>query len=452
MRISRLSRAALLAALAAFPAAAQAPAPRALSLDDALRTARENNPDYQKRLAEVETADADRRQARGAFYPRVTLGFSSSGYSQRTFTGRDEFGRPVAEPLPITIEGSQMRQSLDVGGLTLFDGGGRLRTLRSAEATVAASRAGVEAEELRLRGEVTRRYYAAVRQRQAIALEERLLEVAQAGLEATQRLLRVAVRTPVDVLSAEVKVAEQEQALERARGEARKAELDLRQQMGVFGSEPLALSDAAPAPFDPSELDAEALVAAALSANPRIERVDAGVRAADQRVRAAGAARWPTLSVGAGLSRNQNFTGYRGLVEPTPRDRTLGLDFQFSLPLFNQFRTSSAIAQARAGRTSAQVDARAERIAVERDVRFALVELENAFGAVRAAERTLAISRERRELSDQQYRLGSISFTDLQSAVEDLARAERAAHDARFDFAAALVTLEEKAGGPVALR
>ena len=441
----RPAAALLLAALAALPAAAQLQAPRSLSLDEALSVARENNPDYQKRLADVQAAEADRRQALGAMLPRLSLNVGTGGSNSRTFTGVDEFGRPV-ESTAVTSERSDMRQTLSLSEVRIFDGGANLRRLRAAEAGRDASRAGVEAEELRLAGEVTRRYYAALRQRQAIALEERLLEGARASLEATRRLLRVAVRTPVDVLSAEVKVAEAEQALERARGEARKAELDLRQQMGVFGREPLALVDAPPAPFDPAGVDVEALVASALSESPRIGRVDAGVRAADQRVRAARAGRWPTLSLGLSASRFQTFSGYRGLLEPTPQNRSYGLDLSLNFPLFDQLATSSSVARARATRTGAEVDARAERLAVERDVRAALVELENAWGAVRTAERTLALSRERRQMADEQYRLGSITFTELQTAIEDAARAERTAHTARFDFAAALATLEEKAG------
>jgi len=446
----RLLPAAAALVLAAAPAAAQQPAARTLSLSEALGIARENNPDYRKKLAEVQTADADRRRALGALFPTLTLNASTGGYRTRTSTGRDQFGRPVSDTVRI-IEGSNARQSLSLGDLTLFDGGARLRELRAAEAGADASRSGVAAEELRLVGEVTRRYYAALRSQQAIALEERLLQSARESLEATRQLLRVGVRSPVDVLGAEVKIAEAEQAVERARAERRQAELDLRQQMGMFGSEPLALTGSPPAVFDPAGLDADALVARALDTSPRIDRVDAGLRAADQRLGAARAARWPTLSLGASVYRNQNFEGYRGLYETSPRDQTLDVGFSLSFPLFNQFRTTGAIAQARAGRLTAEVDARAERLAVERDVRASLVELENAWHASRAAERTLALARERLEMASQQYRLGSVSFTDLQDSVEGAARAERDALSARFDFAAALATLEEKVGGGVGM-
>ena len=441
----RAALAAALLASAAAPAAAQ-DAPRPLSLAEAVGVARENNPDYLKRRSEVTAADAGRRQALGAFLPVVSLDMRASGYSSRTFTGRDPLGRPLEQDSAVVSQGSGMSQSLSLGNLTLFDGGARMREYRAARASADAATSAVAAEELRLAGEVARRYWRAVQNDRLIALEQRLLESAKESLEATRRLLRVAVRTPVDVLGAEVKVAEQEQALEKARGERRRAELDLRQQMGLLGGEPLALTDPPPPVFDASALDVEALVASALAGNPRLARVGAALTAADQRLGAARAGRWPTLTTGLNLSRDQNFQGYRGLYEVNPRNQSLGFNFSLSVPLFNQFRTSNQIAQARATRLGAEVDVRAERLAVERDVRAALIDLQNAQRAVEGSARTVGLARERLELARQQYQLGSLSFAELQDAVEGAARAERDALATQFDFAVALASLEEKAG------
>ena len=54
----------------------------------------------------------------------------------------------------------------------------------------------------------------------ADCLRESGLPPDQLVLELTRELVRVGVRGPLDVLGAEVAVAEQEQALERARGDA----------------------------------------------------------------------------------------------------------------------------------------------------------------------------------------------------------------------------------------
>ncbi|HEX5727047.1 MAG TPA: TolC family protein [Longimicrobiaceae bacterium] len=446
MKTKTTALAALLAALAA-PLAAQ-PAPP-LTLAEALRLAREHNPQYRKALNQVESADADRRTRLGAFFPSLSVAVNSGGSYNRSYTGVDDFGNPTTLEDPRESRSSSMRQSVSLGSLTLFDGGVKLRDYRAAQAAAAGARFGVAAEELRLRGELERRYWKAVEAERLIALEERLLETAREQLDATRRLVSVAVRTPVDVLAAEVKVAEQELALERARGERRRAELDLRQEIGVIEGPPRPLADEPAAPFDPAPLDADALLAAAFAANPRLDRAEAGVRAAEQRLGAARAGRFPTLSLTAGAGRATNVSGYDALVEPNPLDQSYSFGFQLNVPLFTQFATSGRIAQARATRNGAQEDARAERLAVERDVRSALIELENAFRAAGNAERSLRLNRQRLELAQEQYRLGALSFTELQDAVSGTATAEREALKARFTFAAALATLEEKVGAPV---
>ncbi len=398
----------------------------------------------------MRAAQADVRRGRGAYLPELRLGLSTGAGYSRTFTGRNPLGDIVEQEDALESKYSDMSQSVS-GGLTLFDGGARRGELRAARSTQGAAAAGAEAEALRMRAEVARRYWKAVQAERAIALEERLLESAREQLETTQRLLRVGVKSPVDVLGAEVKVAEAEQALERARGEHRRALLDLRQEMGVLDASPVRLVDEPLAPFDPGALDAAALVAHALAANPRIARAAGNEAAAGHRVRAAGASRWPTLAFSVRGGRSQFFEDYSGLKEVNPLNQSVGIGFDVTLPVFDGFRTSAAVAQARARLEGAQADTRAERLAVETEVRAALIDLGNAHRAAVLAERTAGLARQRLEMAQEQYRVGGLTFPELQDAVEGAARAEREALETRFDFAAALATLEEKVGAPVAV-
>lgn len=441
-------------ALAAAPAhlSAQDAQPQQgepLSLQQALRTAEENNPAYRRALTEVGTAQADVRRARGAFLPELSLNMGVGGSYSRALTGTGQFGEVVRRDEALESNGSSSTQSVSLSGFTLFDGGQRRRDLRAARAGQGSVAARVGTEEIRMRADVARRYWESVRTDRVIRLEEELLASARDRLVLTQALVRVGVRGPLDVLGAEVTVAEQEQALERARGEARKAQLDLRQSMGVIQGGWLRLTDEPPAMFDPSTLNTETLVASALSAHPRIQRVDLVVTQSDERYGAARAARLPRLSVGANLGRNQRYTDYSGLVGINPLDQSAGLNFSLSVPLFTGYRTTYQIQSARAATVAAREDARGERLALEREVRGALVDLDNTFRAARTAERTLGLNRQRLELAQEQYRVGALTLNDLTDAVERAGRAERDVLRTRFEFATALATLEERAGTPV---
>jgi outer membrane protein len=451
--MTRNRTSALVALLLAAPVhlAAQDAPPQGepLSLQQALGTAQEYNPAYRRAVTEVGTAEADVRRARGAFLPDLTLSMGVGGSYNRTLTGLDPFGEVVRRPEALESNGSDSRQTLSLSGLSLWDGGQRRRDLRAARAGEQATAARVGSEEIRMRAEVARRYWEAVRADRTIRLEEELMAAARDRLEVTQALVRVGVRGPLDVLGAEVAVAEQEQALERARGEARTRQLDLRQAMGVIQGPWLRLTDEPTEMFDPATLDGEAIVARALSAHPRIQRVDLSVTQADARYASARTGRLPRLTLGASLGRSQRYSDYGGLKDLNPLDQSAGLNLNLQVPLFTGHRTSYQMQSARAIRDAATEDARGERLALEREVRGALIDLDNAYRAARNAERTLGLNRQRLQLAQEQYRVGALTLNDLTDAVERAARAERDVLRTRFEFATALATLDERAGHPV---
>jgi outer membrane protein len=431
------------------PATPQAPQGEPLSLRQALATAQEHNPGYRRAISEVATAEADVRRARGAFLPDVNFAMGTSGGFNRKLTGQTQFGEVIRRDTVLEYSGSSARQSLSLSGFRLYDGGERRSNLQAARAGEQAVVARVGSEEIRMRADVARRYWEAVRTDRTIRLEEELMAAARDRLEVTRALVRVGVRGPLDVLGAEVAVAEQEQALERARGEARTRQLDLRQAMGVIEGGWLRLTDEPPTLFDPSTLDTESLVTAAIAAHPRIQRVDLTVRQADARIGSARSARLPRLSMGATVARDQGYEGYGGLVGVNPLDQRVAVDFTLQVPIFTGHKTSYSIQSARAARDAAAEDARGERLALEREVRGALIDLDNAFRAAANAERALGLNRQRVTLAQQQYRVGALTLNDLTDAVERASRAERDALRTRFEFATALATLEERAGGPV---
>lgn len=439
----------LAALLLGAPLAAQQ-APQRLSLEDALRIARESNPAFRSAQSDVRVADARERQSLGAFLPRVSADLSVGGSSTRTWTGTDPFGNPLPSEQAIESVRSSGSQGVSLS-IPLFQRG-RLGELQAARADEGAVTALVRVEEARLRAEVTRRYHDALRAGRVIELEEALLASARERLEATQRLFRIAAQGMVEVLGAEVEVARQEQAVEQARGEARKAKLALAEVMGTMEAADAVLTSEPPAVFDPAGLGADSLVALALRGSPRVAQAASARDAAEHRARVARGHRWPTVSALAGVGRSTSGLDDQGIsiFDPSARaNRTVSLGFSIDLPLFDQFRGSLGVAQAEAGRTRARESVRQTQLSVEREVRSALIDLQNAHRSIQLAERAAQLSQDRLEMAREQYREGALRFLDLQTVVDRTAQAERDALRARFEFAHALASLEEKVGAPV---
>jgi outer membrane protein len=444
-RVRLAAAAALLPMLAAAPALTQQ-ATGALTLEDALRIAREQNPAFQRVRNDLEPADMAVRQAwANAFLPTLNASVGFSGSQSTAVTGLDPFGQVVRLDAPRRARCSGASQGIG-GGITLFDGFSSLRLLQAQRSEYDATEANIAAQEVQLTAQISREFYQAVRALRVIALEEALLASARERLGTTEALLRLAARNRVDVLGAQADVAQSEQAVQRARGEADKARLALAASMGLGPATSITVDTALPAVFNPSDLDATSLVTLALLSSPVIRQREAAVEAARHRVAAARGRRLPTISGNFGYYRSVNQTGYGAWGEFNPLNYGHSFGISASLPLFTRFQTTAAIASASAASQDAEHDLRGARLNLERDVRAALIDLENAYRSLQLAEQNAELSRERQELTQEQYRLGGVNFTELQNVIDRTAQAERQLLDARFQFNTARLTLEERLG------
>ncbi len=428
----------------ATPTASQEPQ-SLLTLEEALQLARRNNPAYLRASALADATGADVRAGLGAFLPSLTGSLSWSGNSRTIVTGEDDFGRPVALDDPLTFRSSTATQGVS-SGLTLFDGLANLYNYRAAKAGAASAYANVDLAEATLGAEVERRFYTALQAQRLIDVEEQLLEVSRRQLDATQRLFRVAARTEVDVLGAQVQVAQQEQALEQARGDARKAALRLAELIGLDETVSFRVSGELPSAVDRSQLDADDLVARALTSNPRVRGAEAEAAQADFTASAAAGRRWPSVTARASFGRAVSLSSYDALFEFDPRDRSFGFGIDVQVPLFNRFQTSLAIAQATANARVAEENLREQRLTLEREVRSAYIDLATAERRLELAERAVDLSRRRLTMAQEQYQLGTIGFTDFQQIVTQTSQDARQLLSAEGEYARALVTLAELVG------
>jgi len=252
-----------------------------------------------------------------------------------------------------------------------------------------------------------------------------------------------------DVLGARVDVANRELDLARARGEARKAHLGLREYLGLAEDVAFELAGETAAAFDPGALDASQLVALALSGHPSVAQLDAAARSAGAQASAAGARRWPSVSASLGLGRSMSLSSYDALFEPNPRNRSFSFGLSLTLPVFTGFETSAQIARADAQARNAEEALRAGRLAVEREVRSALIDLQNAHRALEVARQAADLSGQRLELARQRYQVGQLDFALLQQIMSLAAQSERQVVEAEVNLAVALVSLEEAVGAEV---
>lgn len=419
----------------------------ALTLEQAVQIARERNPTFRRVQLGIRDADVRVLSAYGSFLPTLDASMGWNGTRRTTSVGQDNFGETIVQDQSRTFTSSSASQSVQ-SSLTLFDGFKNVNGVRAARKGVEVAEAGVAVQELTLVGDVSRAFYQTILAQRQIAVEERLLQSAQEDLERQERLFTIASTGQVQVLTAEVRVALQEQALERAINQARKARLVVLQQLGTLGEitdfEPVG---ELPEVFDPAVLDAGDLVALALAGHPSVAQSHARVRQREVELALARADRLPSLSATGSYSRGSGTDGYSSFLDFNPSaSRGFNFGLSISLPIFRRFSMTQSASVAGVAVDQAEEDAWGTRLGVEQQVRSAFIDLENAFTVFQIQTRSRDLNRRRLELAQEQYGLGAVTFIVLQLYIDDVARAERDLVNRQLDFANALVSLDQQVG------
>jgi outer membrane protein len=415
------------AATAQDPGALQEPAPLVLTLDQALALAAGENPTVRRAVNEAGLNGAEMRSTwMDELLPQASLTLFTTG-----FTGNlqrqafDNFGNPIANP---QAEWNYFSRTLHNLNLAWSFQGPSLWHAHRRQSLVNDNRDAAERVALNdVQVEVQRRYLDALEQQALMTAEEELLEARRIDLDVAERLFSLALRTRVDVLSAELAVEQQTLVLQQQQTEYTRALLALRMAMGSSDTRPIEVVETEVPIFDPVGLEAADLLSRALESSPTVLQSELAVRTAEVGLSERKSQWWPRITAGVDVYK-QSF-------------REQG-DALFDPSVTEQQQASVEVANRRE-------DDREARIELEATIRGALLDLGNQWTSFRLAERSSAIAGEALRLAREEYRLGTRSFEELRSAVEQEADTRRQQITARHGFFDTLLVLEQAVGTPL---
>lgn len=491
--LQRTAGLSLLALLAALPAAGQqAPAAGpALTVEEAVAAARENNPEMLTQRNDAVTAQAAVRQSRADFIPSASAS-TGVGY---TGPGVQRFGSEVFGERP-----DYYSSNWSVG-LSYQLSGAKLMQPRIARAEQAAVQSRIEGYQAGLEKEVETQYLTALRaleQAQQAALEvERTAEHERLA----EARLQVGAGTPLDVRRAQVERGTAEANLLQAENTYQTELLRLGQLMGTVLPEGTRLTSRFEL-FEP-RWDAAELVAAALAHNPDLLAARATVGAARGGVRAARSAYLPSLSASVGLvgsvysagnidplvqqqlgilqrsfrpcGENNQIRQAAGLapvdcsqfdtsdpaVRAAVRDeiaegnpsfpfgyqrQPLQGSLTLSIPLFDGMQRERRVTEARVQASNAELAVRAQEQRLETEVRTGLLNARTAFRTAQLQRQVAENAAEELRMSRERFRLGAANSLEVTDAQTRLADAERAVIDAVYAYHIAVASLEAQVG------
>lgn len=496
-----LTLALVAAAWAATALVAQVPAE--LTLDDAIRLARANNPNFLSQQNDQAVSDWRVREAYGSFLPSVTAGASVS-YQE---PGVQTFGTVNlgSQSTDWYSSGYRLSLSWSVNGNSLFG-------VPNARAAQRATAAGIDAQAFTLESAVTQQYMAALRADEALAVAERQLDRAEQNLQIVRTRVESGAAAGTEGKQAEVDRGRAQVAVIQAEQALRNQKLRLMEQIGVAMESGVELSSGFEI-FEP-RWTREELTSYALESHPSLMATVAQENAARAGVRQARSQYFPSLNLSTNFigftneALNQEFllgraaqdarAGYNsclrwkaiqdglgtelpgldlsdgcGSPELTEAQRQavlqsndvfpfdftkspLSLTASVSFPVFQGFSRERSVEAAQAAQKDAQYARRAEELRLRRAVTEAYNAVIAAWEVVQIEERNRELAEQRLEAARQRYSIGAApsqgaassgsTFLELLDAQTSMSTAERDYLNAVYDFHQWLAALEDATG------
>ncbi|APW36874.1 RND transporter [Rhodoferax koreense] len=401
------------------------------------------NQSLQSSVAQYRAAQATLASSRGALWPSFGLGLDAS----RSGSNRNGTGTTTGST------GAGVNNSFSLTGTASWevDLWGRLSgQVDTAQAQLQASRDDLAAAELSVRATLTQTYFSLRAAEAQSALLQDTLAAYQRSLDLTQNRYQGGVASAADVAQAQNQLKSTQ--AQRIEAESSRAQLEhalavlLGRPPGGFSLPRTATLPAAPdAPLQ--------LPAQLLERRPDIAAAERRVAAANAQIGVARTAFFPALTLSAS-------TGYRGSVlADLVRAPNLvwSLGPALALTAFDGGQRQAAVDSARAAFDQATAGYRQAVLTALQEVEDNLVIAASLQDEAGVLSEALVAARRALEVTDNQYRAGTVSYLNVVSAQTAVLSAERSLLDVRNRRLAAIGQLLKNIAGrwdqaPVALR
>jgi outer membrane protein len=395
----------------AAPAPASAPT-RVITLEEALRNAREHQPLLRQTHAATAAAAARAREAQAGLLPQVT---AQAAYLRTT---ANFFARPGSVPAAAGGGSGGSLRSFNffsdsvTANQLLYDFGQTSGRASAFEALAVATADSGRATELQVLLSVRTAYFDAYASRALVAVARETLTNLRLHLAQIEGFVQVGTRPDIDLAQARSDAANAEVQLITAENTYEISKATLNQTMGIAGALDYEVAaEKMPAVGGEAQL-VEPLLEEALLARPEIASIREQVRAQQLTLRSIQGAYGPSLGANAGLTQG-------GVALDQYRwNLSAGLTLTWQLYQGGLVSAQVREVEANVAQLVAQYDFLREQLRVE--VQQTRLAVRGARASIGAVQEALANARLRLQLAEARYQTGvgnAIELGDAQVAV-----------------------------------
>jgi outer membrane protein TolC len=404
-----LAAAGVVAAAGETPAPAPVPVPAlSLTLNQALRTALDQNPEIHRSLLAIAQSQENRREAASSLMPSL----EADATGQRTRPNLDvAFGSPVPAYLNIPVYNwgfVGIEASVPLFDLSLWN---RWKAAKSGEQT-----AQTKAREVReqITALVVGQYLRAQRATEAVKAAQSRVDLAQALEQLAEDQQKNGLGTRLDTLRAQVQLRNDEQTLIQAGTQLQTARFGLVRLLNLDPATRVEVADSLAAPILPQFTFQEAYQTG-LNQRPELASLDAREQTQLNLKDAARSLRIPTVVASATY-------GSTGL-ESSTWTSTYTINLGVRVPLFTAGRISAQTARAQEELSSIQEERRGLKAQVGQEIQVAQAELGAEHNEVEVASQAVDLASEALQQARHRFEAGVSNNIEVIQAQDELARA-----------------------------
>ncbi len=432
----------------------------AISLEEAIAIARQNNPTIRIQQLQVDQSQAAVDQAKAARSPQASV--NAQGRQTGTMSRTDVI---YNEP-PTTTDYQTSRQAdLTGSGNVRVDynliAPGRAAAIRAAEKQKAQAELSLNQALAQLRLDVSQSYYALQNADEQVEIARESVRSAQQSLKDAQSLERAGVGTRFAVLQAEVQLANTQQQLITNISNQQKAQRALSQQLSVEQMVNVTAADPVRVAGQWATSLQDSIV---LAYQNRVELDNQLLQReiSDARREIALAANKPTVSLfaQAGPSAGFQFSRQFSRTATTNRqgtesvaksgtfspqlDYTLGVNFQWQF--FDGGAAKASARQRELDKSIAEEQFENVRDGVRQEVENAFYDLQSNFNNIATSEKGVTQAEDALRLARLRFQAGVGTQTEVVDAERDLTTARGNRVSAILNYNLALVQMQRAVG------
>ena len=378
---------------------------RIVTLEQALSTARQNQPRIRAARASTEAAAERAEQAFAPLLPQI----SAQAFADRTW------GDTSATGVAVNYPRNQLSDQVNLN-LLLWDWGTTPRRWQAARANKAAAESTEQFALLDLELLVRQTYNDARADKALVKVAEETVQNTQRHLDQIQGFVGAGTRPEIDLLQARTDLANARVALINTENAWETARVGLNAAMGVMGDTDYDLADEPPQPVQGEDAPGDALMQEAEKARPDLVALAEQVHAQQLTVQALEGQYLPTLSGNAGVAQSGP------AIDRLGWNASVGLTLNWQIFQGGLTRHEVREAEANLAGLQAQLDLQRQQLRTEVDA--ARLAVKAAKASTVASQEVVVNARERLRLAEQRYQVGvgsSIELGDAQVAVTQAA-------------------------------